>query len=132
MKMKKLSKEEALLDSIINQLREVKYHFVNERPFEGGVGMGVLMNDLGNRIEKLRGQDEEVHDEESDEECEEDYEEEDFDWEFTKDIIKDLIKNDHIFPGKIDSVIKKLAQCDGENEESLYAIQSGTTIKMKE
>ena len=47
-----------------------------------------------------------------------------------KSIVKDLIKDDHIFPGKLDHVIKKLALCRDENVDALYALQSGRTIRI--
>lgn len=152
-----MSKEQAILDGIIMELHEIKCHIANERPFEAGVGLGGLMNAICNKLEKFEDKDEEVQSEESDEECEEGSEEEDFDWEaahdvvetencelrknikdansqinLVKTIIKDLIKQDHIFPGKIEQVIKKLALCPGETEDDLYALQSGRTIRMKE
>ena len=46
---------------------------------------------------------------------------------------RDLIKNDHIFPGKIEWVIEQLAMaCREETKDSLYSLQSGHTIRMKE
>jgi hypothetical protein len=156
-KMKKRSKEAALLDLTIMEIHEVKCHLSNERHFEAGFGLGGLFNSLCNKLEKCEEKDEEIQSEESDEECEESSEEEKFDWEsahdlvrqenidirrekiqlqrdlkITKEIIKDLIRNDHIFPGKIDIVIKQLARCDNEDEESLYALQSGKTMRIKD
>jgi hypothetical protein len=164
--MEKMSKRAAFLTYVVNELHEVKCHICNERYFEGGVGLGGVMNfisyELGESLKEI--EDEEVQEEEFDEECEEGSEEEEEDecldpaLEIAfeekceenrklksellllseniikiKEIIKDLIKNDHIFPGKVDFVIRSLADtCKEESVEKLYSIQAGRTIRMKE
>lgn len=139
MKLKKRNKQESILDGIIMELHEIKSHIANKRSFEAYVGLRGLLNTLCYQIEKIRGHDEEVQSEESYEECEESPKEENFDWkaayytveidncelrknlreanfeiDLVKDLIKILIKEDHIFPGKIDQIIKKLALCNSD------------------
>jgi hypothetical protein len=45
-KMKEMTKLEALCDRVIMELFEVKMHICNERHFEGGIGLGILINSL--------------------------------------------------------------------------------------
>jgi hypothetical protein len=44
--MKEMTKLEALCDRVIMELFEVKMHICNERHFEGGIGLGILINSL--------------------------------------------------------------------------------------
>lgn len=157
--MEKMSKRSAFLTHVSNELYEVKCHISNERFFEGGVGLGGIINfinyELGESLKEI--EDEEIQDEEWEEECEDGSEEEVMfekayedkckDYrdamriindkisiiEGLKNIIKDLIKNDHIFPGKVDYVITNFStNCPEESKDALYGLQAGRTIRMKE
>ena len=77
-----MTEKEAMLECIHNELYEIKCHLCNERYFEGGVGLGGLLNLVANaqyqeQEKRKRGENEEVQEEECDEECEESSEEED-------------------------------------------------------
>lgn len=79
-KIEERSSIEAICELIVNELFEIKMHICNERYFEGGVGLGGLMNSVMNRqLQEAdhRRKNEKVQDEECDEEYEEGSEEED-------------------------------------------------------
>lgn len=50
--IKEMSKKEALLTNIINEIHEVKGHMCNSRSFEGGFALGELQRSLYNILEK--------------------------------------------------------------------------------
>ncbi len=83
-KIREMTKDEALLTHILEELHEIKGHMCNSRPFESGVALGSLMSYLcvrledvmkkSNKEEKKREYD---ADEEENDEDEEEYEEDD-------------------------------------------------------
>lgn len=77
--MEKMTEMEALCEFIVLELIEIKTHLCNRREFEGGVGLGGLINSLLYRKdqEEEKRKDAKVQEEEGDEECEEGSEEED-------------------------------------------------------
>mgnify|MGYP000992933182 CR=1 FL=1 len=77
--MEKMTEIEALCEHIVLELIEVKMHLCNGRDFEGGVGLGGLINSLLFRKdqEEEKRKNAKVQEEEGDEECEEGSEEED-------------------------------------------------------
>ena len=86
-KMEEMGQIEAFCELIVNEIFEIKMHICNERYFEGGVGLGGLLNSVINRQmqeKHVRKKNKEVqdffssHDEECDEECEESEEEKDY------------------------------------------------------
>lgn len=79
--MEKMTKIEALCETVAMELVEIKMHICNGRLFEGGVGLGGLISSVVDRQfkeQEARKKNEEVQDEECDEECEEGSEEEDY------------------------------------------------------
>jgi hypothetical protein len=72
--MEKMTELEALCESVVLELIEIKMHLCNQRYFEGGVGLGGLISSLLNRQYKEqeeRKKDKESQDENCCENCEE-------------------------------------------------------------
>ena len=121
--MEKMTEKEAMLECIHNELYEIKCHLCNERYFEGGVGLGGLMNLVLNaqyveQEKRKRGENEEVQEKECDEECEESSEEEDGGESEEKCCYSDYLdiqRSLRISEERVDELMKKIAKLEKEN-----------------
>lgn len=115
--MEKMTEIEALCETVVLELIEIKMHICNGRDFEGGVGLGGLINSLLYRKdqEEDKRKDEEVQDEDEDEECEESSEEEEF--EFEHEYITERVKNKELM-----EEIEKLKEKKEEFEPTKRAV----------
>jgi len=137
-----------VIESTITELFEIKTHLCNGRDFEGGVGLGGLIQSLFHKQTLLsEDEDEEVQDENEDEECEESSEEEDNSELYRKMYVeerehrqlvesklllckvylKKILKEDHIFRDSIPQCVT-LFQELGYSEEEIKWMLPGTPM----
>ncbi len=84
--MEKMTEMETLCDYIVLELIKIKMHICNDRDFEGGMGLGGLINSLLYRKDtaEAKRKNEKVQEEDCEEECEDGEEEEDYKTMYTE------------------------------------------------